>query len=299
MRRADQPNFGRSKLCSTFSCGVMTKPTLTKLAALSLCTAVMSACDPGESPDLDRPRGALLYDLSEAQLDEIHAAYLAEEDIELTRARLTAPFDCSLYDQFCEQVGPEAAYEITGEMVDLALEGATLEDIEAHFDARVDEAVALADEAEAQGEEGFRASGSWRVNVSGDYRLRTRNGITTPLIGKRHAWTEAQVQRKVLGFWSNTQPTQLCVNAGPNTQTYTSWTPYTYSQSEVIESFDPSNACTGQAKTMTVKTDHQRLTEGYGEEITWYYTIRAEGSASADVNGIHFYSRPAAFEADF
>jgi hypothetical protein len=266
----------------------MTKPTLTKLAALCLSTVVMSACDPGEDPDLDTPRGALLYDLSEAQLEEIHAAYLAEEDIELTRARLTAPFDCSLYDQFCEQVGPEAAYEITGEMVDLALEGASPEDIEAHLDARIDEAATLVEAAEAQGEEGFRAGDGWVIQTKGNFRLRAHHGVTTPLIGKRRAWTEAQVQKQTLGIWSNKEATHLCVNAGPNYQLYKFWTQSTGWEEEVIEYFNPSNSCDDSIKTKTVTTFHERHSGSVEENTSWGYYIYANGCATAEINALNF-----------
>jgi hypothetical protein len=267
---------------------MMTKQTLTKLAAFSLCMLVMGGCDSGGDPDLDTPRGALLYDLSEAQLEEIHAAYLPEEDIELTRARLTAPFDCSLYGQFCEQVGRDAAYEITGEMVDLALEGVANEEIQAHLDTRIDEAVALADEAEARGEDTFRTSGDWVTQVDGNYRLRVRHGITTPLFGERRAWTEAKTQKKSLGIWSNKAATQLCVDTGANTQELYTFDPITGPNFELLESINPTQACSSLVKTKTVSTYHERNTVAPNAPEYTHYVIKVNGCASAQINGINF-----------
>src|SRR5262245_14479672 len=62
-------------------------PTLT-IVALSSLGAL--ACDSTTEPEAGQDfHGGLLFDLTEEELVEIHATYLADEDIELTRSRLT------------------------------------------------------------------------------------------------------------------------------------------------------------------------------------------------------------------
>ena len=270
------------------------------LTTLALCAVSLLACTEGLDHEEDTPRGALLFDLSEAELEQIHAGYLADEDIELTRARLTAPFDCSLYDQFCDQVGPDAAYAITGEIVDMALDGAAIEAIDAHVDARIAEAVALADEVEAAGQETFRDAGAWHTDTDGDFRLKVRNGITTPLIGQRHAWTEAQTERRNwMGSWVNETASQLCVNAGTNTQTLYTYTSSSGTIETLWESFNPANDCDGSVATKTVETDHERNNGDEGSGIQWWYTIRANGCATATLNGTSFSRCAAQFAKTF
>lgn len=281
----------------------MTTQTFLKLAALSLCTLVASGCSLEDDADLDTPGDALLYDLSEAELDQIYIDYGGDDDSDEFRARLTAPFDCSLYGQFCEQVGRDAAYLITGEMIDLALDGAELDAIETHFDQRVEEAAAVDDDGDEDKDE-FRAAGGWTTQTNGSYRLRVRNGVTSPLFGDRKAWTEAKMQKKTLGVWSNKTATQLCVNAGTNTQTeagtiyFANW-PFQQTQYAVIESSNPGNACTGSIKTKTISTDHDRRNAHSGQSTYWSYTIRAAGCATGSINSLNFSACASAYEKSF
>lgn len=278
----------------------MVPQTLSKLTTLALCAVSLLACTEGLDGEQDTPRGALLFDLSETELVQIHAAYLPDEDLELTRARLTAPFDCSLYDQFCDQVGPDAAYAITGEIVDMALDNEPIETIDAHIDARVAESVGLADEVEAQGQETFRDSGSWYTQTIGDYRLKVRNGITTPLIGKRHAWTEAQTERKNwAGSWVNETASQLCVNTGTNSQTMYTHTSSTGTVATLLESFNPASQCESSKATKTEETDHMRNNGDEGSGIQSWFTIRAHGCATAVLNGDNFSRCSAEFARTF
>ncbi|EDM77223.1 hypothetical protein PPSIR1_26778 [Plesiocystis pacifica SIR-1] len=259
------------------------------LACATVLAATTLGCADTSELDGETQPGELLFDLEEDELARIHATYLGEEDIALTRDRLTAPFDCELYDDLCAQVGEQVAYELTGELVDLALEGVSLEELEAYTDARIDEAVALADELEAQGEAvSFRASGSWYSHTIGNYRLMVRNGVTTPVIGDRRAWTEAKTQKKSLGIWSAKNATQLCVNAGTNTQTFTWYTSTNGSNTSTIESINPSNACSSSIKTKTETTYHDRNNGIEGSGIQSWYTIRANGCATAEFNGNNF-----------
>ncbi len=109
------------------------------------------------------------------------------------------------------------------------------------------------------------------------------------MIGSRTAWTEAKTQRKdALGIWGNKTATQICVSTGTNTQTFYTYTSSSGTNSTVIESFNPSNSCSSSVKTKTSKTYHDRNNGGEGSGFQWWYTIRANGCATAEINGISF-----------
>lgn len=271
----------------------MKRPTTTLL--LATLTLAGLGCDPGsDDASPETPRGALLFELTEADVEAIHAAYVPDEDLELLRARLTAPFDCGLYDDFCAQVGPEAAEVITGEVVELALDGEPIEDIDAHLALRIEEEQAQADEAEAAGELTFRGSGSWATDQVGDWRLQVRNGITTPVVGMRQGWTEARTQhRDWLGVWWASTATQICVNTGTNTQTwYISNS--SGSTSTVIESINPANVCDASTSSLTSTTYHER-NNGGEQGWTWWYTIEVDGSGTAQLNGNNLSANASAY----
>ena len=120
----------------------MTKPTrplaliLGSLSLLAACVADSEAT----------PSGELLFELGDEEVQLIHANYLADEDIEQVRAKLTAPFDCELYGDLCGYVGRDAAIELTERQVEMALAGASRDEISAYLD------VALAEASEARRE---------------------------------------------------------------------------------------------------------------------------------------------------
>ena len=267
----------------------MTTNKFLVLATCALTSVLASACSLEDGSELEQPRGALLYDLSEDEVELIHARYAPEDDYESFREHLVAPFDCTGFGDLCAQVGTQGAYLLTADMVDLALEGVSAVEIETHVDAQLEALAALAEDEDEAELEGFRAAGPWTTQTNGNYRLRVRNGITTPLFGDRRAWTEARTQKKSLGVWSNKSATQLCVNAGTNTQTQT----ITFHNPVSVESSDievrnPVNACSGSVKTKTVSTYHTRRNSGGGDETSWSYRIDANGCASAQINGLFF-----------
>ena len=271
----------------------MTKSSLFTLTLVTSCTLLISACGLEGETESDTPAGELLYSLSEAEVQQIHALYAADEALGEFQDRLTAPFDCTLYADFCAQVGREGAYTITGEMVDLALDGAPAAEIEAHVDARIE---ALSAELEDDGDaelEGFRAAGPWTTQTNGNFRLRVRNGVTSPLFGDRRAWTEAKTQKKSLGVWSNKNATQLCVNAGTNLQRRRVTSATTGTREFLLESINPANSCAALVKTRTVSTYHERNNGTYAVGVTEAYHIHANGCATAEINGL-FFSRCAA-----
>jgi len=210
----------------------------------------------------------------------IHDTYLVDEPLDLTTGRLTAPFDCSLDDDLCVLIGREAAIEFTAEVVDLALDGASIEEIEAFNDEFLMRAV---DEFEPDDDGiSLRASGSWETDTSGNVRLRARNGVTTPVIGSRQAWTEAKTQRRNTFGWSNKAATEICVDTGTNIQTVTICGWSSPCNTTTLESFNPSESCVTNQKSHKSRTYHAR---NNGDGNWSSYTIRARGSASAEING--------------
>lgn len=218
-----------------------------------------------------------MFDLDEEEVARIHAAYVGDEELELTRARLSGPFDCALFGDFCEQVGRDAAIEITEMQVELARQGATLGEMNAQTAAWIAEAM---DQYEPEEDElTFRDSGPWATRTKGDYRLQVRNGITVPWAGDREAWTQSKFQHQDwLGAWWQVQADSLCVNAGLNTTVFlNSGIPQT------IESYDPVNTCWSNDGNVEVITYHTRFSSAGG-----LYTITADGCGSADHDGTHF-----------
>ena len=96
---------------------------------MTLGLAVLTAGCDGPDPAESEPRGGLLFGLEDADIAQIHAEYLDGEDTEFTTERLTSPFDCWLYGDLCDLVGATGAETLTGESVDMALEGVAVERI--------------------------------------------------------------------------------------------------------------------------------------------------------------------------
>jgi hypothetical protein len=253
------------------------------LQTLGLAVLALTACDTEPADDALRD-GELLFDLSEDEVVHFHDTYVPEDDFDLTRARLTAPFDCGLFDDFCAQVGPEAAIEITARQVELSRSGAPLEEMNSQTHAWIVEAMDAYD-APDEGEE-FRSSGAWAIRTKGDDRLKVRNGVSSPVSGDREAWTESKFQHEdVLGVWWATNADQLCVNTGTNTQTFET----SSSPEQVIESENPSNHCISNDGSHKRTTFHSR-NNGWDTGLGWWgsYTITANGCGSADHDGVHF-----------
>ncbi len=256
------------------------------------CVATTGCMDDSADSEHASAEGQLLFDITEAELLAIHDNYLPDEDLELTRARLTAPFDCALYDDLCEQVGRDAAIEITARQVDLALEGAGIEEIETELEGWISEASAARRELEdgqpeAEVEHQFRSSGDWAIRTKGDYRLKVRNGVTTPLIGQRQAWTEVKLQHQdIFGIWSGIEGTEVCVNTGVNEQVVSIGGGGQPTTDTTIESFNPSMTCAGSTNSNEDETFHER-NSGWEAGGMWStYTITARGCGNAEVNGV-------------
>ncbi|MEM7151297.1 MAG: hypothetical protein AAF799_00570 [Myxococcota bacterium] len=259
------------------------------ITALTLGLGAL-ACDPEGSPDDSDARDGLLFGLHDSDVVALHDRYLPDEDLGLTFDRLTAPFDCSLYGDLCAQVGEDQAIEITEELVELGLDGASPEQIDAFLDQRTDEAMDLRAESEELSDDfTFRSSTGWFSRTVGNVRMLTRNGITTPVIGSRQAWTEAKTQRRNgLGTWFNRKATEICVNAGTNTQVQTVCGGGIPCADTTLESFNPSNTCVANKVSHKSTTFHARnngAEPGGGFSLT--YKLTARGCSDAEINGVN------------
>ncbi len=232
-----------------------------------------------------------MFDLTDSDVEQLHTRYLEDEDIEMTFDRLTAPFNCDLFDGLCDQVGEQQAIEITGELVDLGLDGATPDEVETYLDARLDAAM---DGLEEQNLEttGFRGTTSspWVYNQTGSARMKVRTGITTPLIGKRKAWTVAVSQVTSPGTnWYGWEADAICVNVGTNTQTRTLCGGGSPCATETYESQNPGNSCVVDERQHKVQTSHKRKTgKNYAGGVWSFYTLTSRGCATANIEGFNF-----------
>jgi hypothetical protein len=242
------------------------------------------ACDADEVAMVeDTARGALMFDLTDDDVVELHDRYLRGEDIELLRAQLTAPFDCTRFGDFCEQVGEAAALEITARQVELALEGVSDEELAAQLADWT--RAAMAEREDRDDELTFRSNGGWFVRTKGDYRLRVRNGINTPVFGQREAWTESQLQHQdALGVWWQIDGTEICANTGVNTQTVSICGGGVPCSETLLESFDPVKQCVASSGNFTQTTYHARNNGVAVGGMSSTYIIEANGCGSAEVN---------------
>lgn len=269
--------------------------TTKSLLLLAFCTA-LGACGEGEALDGEE-RGGLMFGLDPEDVEQIHAAYLPDEDIELTTARLTAPFDCALYGDLCDLAGPGGAKVLTGETIDMALGGADPEAIDDFIGVRLDELSSDRDDEEAFDQP--RAFGTWRTaNLSGisNLRVRIRSGIISPVVGQHRARTllQAEARSGNSNFWYPTAVERLCVSAGLNAQTRIDTVGENSPVETVIELRTTRQNCRNNTGFIYTETLHAR---NYGvtipatpqfPETTRVYELSSQGSGTGTVNGQSF-----------
>ena len=254
--------------------------TTSKPSTLMLLTAIASlcamACDaPAPTPE-DLRDGELMFDLDDEEIAEFHELYVGTDDLELTRERLTAPFDCSLFDDFCAQVGRDAAIEISGMQVELARDGVSVEAMNEQTLAWISAAM---DDYEPDDDIEFRGTSNWSTRTKSDHRLRVRHGITTPWAGDREAWTQSKFQhRDWLGVWWQVQADDLCVDTGTNSQHR--WNGAAWL---LMNSANPAEVCNSNDGSIKKITTHARWDSADNS-----YRISVNGCGSADNNGLHF-----------
>lgn len=268
---------------------------------LFVASSVLSGC--ADMGDDATERGQLMFDLTHEEVQELHRQYLADEPVDLTFARLTAPFDCTLYGDLCVQVGDGAAVQIIAEQVEMARRGETVEHIDQTFEMATDEAMELLEELELSGtptdEITERSSSGWRTHTIGSHRLRVRNGVTNPLIGKRKAWTQSKFQKKTLGIWGSKKADTLCTNAGTNTQEWITSGGGVPSSTHLLESINPVQVCYGNDASLKVQTSHARNNGSCYSGLCSDYYIHADGCGSAVHNGDNFSACPTTHTAWF
>ncbi len=252
-----------------------TIPLVRGVAVAALSMLVVPACDDDPGPEFRD--GELMFDLTDDELIAFHATYVPEDDPELTRARLTAPFDCALFDDFCDQVGRDGAIEVTRLQIELGRTHASTETMNEETAAWISDAMDAYDPEEV--DEVFRGSGPWSTRTKGNERLRVRNGVTSPVAGDREAWTQSKFQRQTFGTWWQVQADTLCANTGTNTQDWD-----LAGSTTTIETKNPGEICHSNDGKMKHITLHNRNNGGPLET----FTITADGCGSADNDGTHF-----------
>lgn len=233
------------------------------LVSFTLASALAACVEAPPSPS----EPALLYGLTSADVEALHAQYLADEPIAATYARLTAPFACDGFGDLCRQVGAEAAEAIIGDEVALALAGTPRAEVDAALQVRLAAATAA---HFARPERVTHTT----TQTTGDFRLRVENGVTNPLVGSREAWTHAWTQHQNTGIWWSADATQLCVDAGTNTQALSG---------VQFEAINPANSCALGTGSRTVTTLHARINTLDDTAI-----IIARGCGTAQLNGLPF-----------
>ncbi|MBV1857737.1 MAG: hypothetical protein KUG77_04935 [Nannocystaceae bacterium] len=256
----------------------------------SALLALASACDTSIHEAAEQREG-LLFGLTQDDVQQLHDDYVPEEDIQLTTDRLTAPFNCDLYDDLCDQVGRDQAIEFTMELVDLTMQGASDEEVEAFSEDYMGTAMKIRSEQaeDLDNDDGvvLRSWSSWTTVTAGSTaRLKVRNGITTPLVGKRKAWTEAMSYRRYGLGWASRTVDRLCSNGGTSTQTRTVCEGGAPCSTLTVDTSNPPNTCEFDSAYVSSFGLHQRNSGGDNAIASWTYRLRAGGSGSILHDGV-------------
>jgi hypothetical protein len=178
--------------------------------ALVSCVLGAVACvaEPAEMSTLPggglepSPDTELLYGLDRADMVRLHSLVSDRFDLDAWLDANRAPFDCGRYGTLCRDVGEEAAYAITEASYLLALDGATIEDVNAYLvPAIVDATGAFAAEAEARGADERLANTCFFTGNANNERLKVTVHAVKPLIGDWHGSADCTYQVKTLGIW--------------------------------------------------------------------------------------------------
>jgi hypothetical protein len=251
-----------------------------KIMISATLAAFFCGCGSQTGEDLEQ-RDGLLFSLTQDDVQEIHERYVSDEDIDLTTARLSAPFDCALYDGLCDAIGEEAAVDLTRMQVSMALEHESIEEIESFTASYVE---GLEPVESPEDEFVLRSSTGWYAHRIGNIRLKTRNGITTYVVGERHVWTEARTEARSGSRWSKIPVQEICVDSGSNTLERRYTDPSGVTDTRVLGSTDPDEVCYANNDYVKVVTTLPRLS---GNAWTTY-RMNARGAASARFVGLSF-----------
>jgi hypothetical protein len=190
--------------------------------ALVSCVLGAVACvaEPAEMSTLPggglepSPDTELLYGLDRADMVRLHSLVSDRFDLDAWLDANRAPFDCGRYGTLCRDVGEEAAYAITEASYLLALDGATIEDVNAYLvPAIVDATGAFAAEAEARGADERLANTCFFTGNANNERLKVTVHAVKPLIGDWHGSADCTYQVKTLGIWGGSSSANLTCQA--------------------------------------------------------------------------------------
>ncbi len=274
---------------------VKTTLLLTCLAFATLAAPNLGCDTSSEDVAFAEQREGLLFGLEDQDVRDLHHNYVPDEDFDLTMARLTAPFECALYDDLCEELGRANAIELTRIQVEMALDEESIDDIEAFTESYVADSGPA---PEGEDELTLRSSSGWFAHVIGNIRLKTRNGITSYIVGDRAAWTESITEARSGsgGTWSRVPVQSLCVDTGSNTLENIYTSPSGVTTTTLLDSRDPSNSCASYVSYHKVMTFHDRRNGTFD-----YSSIRmtARGSSSASFAGLSFSASAPAHTRSF
>lgn len=187
------------------------------LVSTVLCSAaLLSACqgaDPSGVPGGDLGANAAaeyLFGMTEEQLLAIYplVADRYAEDAWLEANQ--APFDCARYGDMCRDVGPDAVYDITERSYRLALDGATLEQVDAFLSEELDAAaLAWREQQTARGEDERDSAVFTNQGGANQERVRLEVFANKPALGTWHGKTDCTYQVLNFGAWGGSQEAWL------------------------------------------------------------------------------------------
>ncbi len=175
----------------------------TVTAALTLCILPLACSDASSEAPGPTEHRELLFDLTQTEIEETLAHYDAFPMASVAVDALTAPFDCTHFDDLCELVGQAEAEALTATVWDMARERVPLEDIQ----AVTDEALRNADvELVVDAEEEWEAEAEVPELVDPDatvLRNHTCNesSVSRQTVNGRRLKVEAKVSAFIL-YWT-------------------------------------------------------------------------------------------------
>lgn len=170
-------------------------------------SAALGACGgPTEAPEA--VPGPFLYGLTAQGILQIRDRLKLPYDDVVLLERMQAPFSCALYGGLCALVGPEATARIGALEWTLALDGRTVEEIDAALDIEIESATdTYAPLGVPEGALGALAAfgtSKFYMNATTTRRAKVVRGTVNPVIGKSHSKVVVTPQRKSGLIWIRT-----------------------------------------------------------------------------------------------
>lgn len=176
--------------------------------ALALGGAV-TGCDGGGTPPESE---TYMFGLSEADLLDMHTRLYADRYDAATWLELhRGEFQCQAFGSLCDQVGDDAAYDITEQTYVMLLDGATVADLDAYLEIAVPQAEELWEASGMAVEDDDRwTHTSYAYGGSNRERVRLKLRMGTSVNASWWARTDCTYQIKGLfGIWGGNQKAHL------------------------------------------------------------------------------------------